>query len=101
MDIYLEGAECIAYLVQQAKEQIVILAGGGVNEDTLALIVRETGVKEVHFAARKEMDSPMLFRNVSINMGKAYQPDEYRRKATDAERVRTIIQSLHPDQFGV
>jgi copper homeostasis protein len=90
----LEGAACIKSLVEQAKGRIIILAGGDVNEQTLPLIAAQTGVSEVHFAARLPVESPMRFRNLTVNMGKAYQPDEYRRKVTDAERIKAVIQSL-------
>jgi hypothetical protein len=33
----------------------------------------------------------MQFKVANVYMGKAYQPDEYLRKVTDAERVKTII----------
>jgi len=90
----LEGAACIKALVDQAKGRIIILAGGGVDEQTLPLINAQTGVTEVHFAARLLVESPMHFRNTAVNMGKAYQPDEYHRKVTDADRIKAVIQSL-------
>lgn len=90
----LSGADCIRSLVEQARGPIVVMAGGGVNEKTLPLIAAQTGVSEVHFAARLPEKSPMRFRVSNVYMGKAYQPDEYLRKVTDAERVKTIIQSI-------
>jgi copper homeostasis protein len=90
----LEGAACIKSLVDQSKRRIIILAGGGINEQTLPLISAQTGVSEVHFAARKLVDSPMRHKNLSVFMGKAYQPDEYHIKVTDAERIRAVIHSL-------
>jgi copper homeostasis protein len=90
----LEGATCIKALVEQAKGRIIILAGGDVNEHTLPLIAAQTGVDEVHFAARLPVESPMRFRNLAVSMGKAYKPDEYRRKVTDMERINTVIHSL-------
>ena len=94
----LKGAACIARLVQQAGEKIVVMAGGGVNENTLPLIVAATGVKEVHFAARIEKTSPMQFKNQQAFMGKAYQPDEYLQKITDVEKIRRIINALQPER---
>jgi copper homeostasis protein len=89
----LDGVECIQALVRQARERMVIMAGGGVNEHTLAQIVKRSGVKEVHFSARSTLESPMSFRNPLVTMGKAYQPDEYLRKATDVSRVEAVIKS--------
>ena len=36
----------------------------------------------------------MEFRRDEVFMGKAYQPDEYRRVETDVERVRTIVERV-------
>ncbi len=44
----LEGADLIRDLVQRAGSRITIMAGAGVNEQTVGKIVRQTGVKEVH-----------------------------------------------------
>jgi copper homeostasis protein len=47
-----EGAEQIRALVAQAKGRIAILAGGGITPETAARLVRETGVREVHFSVK-------------------------------------------------
>ena len=95
----LQGVNCIKGLVKKSRDRVIIMAGGGVNEHTLPRIVEATGVREVHFSARSGLESPMSFRNPAVMMGKAYQPDEYLRKATDASRVEAIIKSwtqFHP-----
>ena len=47
-----EGAGQISRLVIQAGRRIEILAGGGINPDNVAELVRETAVREVHFSVR-------------------------------------------------
>jgi copper homeostasis protein len=47
-----EGAEQIRALVAQAKGRIGILPGGGITPETAARLVRETGVREVHFSVK-------------------------------------------------
>ena len=42
----------IGELVRQAAGRVVIMAGGGVNVHNAARIVRETGVKEIHFSVK-------------------------------------------------
>ena len=59
-----EGAEQIRRLVVQAKGRIEILPGGGITPANVAQLVRETGVREVHFSV------------------------------TDAEKVRAMLRSL-------
>ena len=47
-----EGTEQIARYVQQARGRITILPGGGIDASNVAKLVRETGVKEVHFSVK-------------------------------------------------
>lgn len=47
-----EGAERIRALVAQAKGRIAILPGGGITPKSVATLVRETGVREVHFSVK-------------------------------------------------
>lgn len=47
-----EGAAEIASLVKQAAGRIVIMAGGGINAGNAARIVKETGVREIHFSVK-------------------------------------------------
>jgi copper homeostasis protein len=58
------GAERIGRLVTQAQGRIEILAGGGIDGENVARLVRETGVREVHFSVK------------------------------DAEKVRSVVRSL-------
>ena len=48
----LEGVERISRLVVQAEDRIGILAGGGIDGSNVAQVVRDTGVREVHFSVR-------------------------------------------------
>jgi hypothetical protein len=47
-----QGSDTLRKLVRAAAGRITILAGGGVRGDNVARLVRETGVREVHSAAR-------------------------------------------------
>ena len=44
----LEGADVIAALVDQARDRISILAGGGIREHNVSDVIRRTGVREIH-----------------------------------------------------
>lgn len=44
----LHGVKRIAGLVEQARERITIIAGGGVRADNLVEVIRKTGVRAVH-----------------------------------------------------
>lgn len=58
-----DGAEQIGRLVRQAEGRIEILAGGGIDGDNVAQLVRETGVREVHLSVR---DAAKVRRVVEI-----------------------------------
>jgi copper homeostasis protein len=47
-----EGADEIRRLVVQAKGRIAILPGGGINPNNVARLVKQTGVREVHFSVK-------------------------------------------------
>lgn len=89
----LEGAVCIAGLVRQAAGRIQVMAGGGVNAGNLPDLLKRTGVEEVHFSARRTLESPMTFRVPGCYMGKAYQPDEYVLRVTGPDLVAGVIAS--------
>jgi len=44
----LEGADVIAALVNQARDRISIVAGGGIREHNVSDVIRRTGVREIH-----------------------------------------------------
>lgn len=44
----LEGAEVIAALVNQARDRITVVAGGGIREHNVSDVIARAGVREVH-----------------------------------------------------
>lgn len=53
----LAGADALAALVRASAGRVAVLAGGGIRPDTVAELVTRTGVREVHFAARRVVAS--------------------------------------------
>ena len=43
-----EGVDFIAALVQQARERIIVIAGGGIRDHNVRDVIARTGVQEVH-----------------------------------------------------
>jgi copper homeostasis protein len=93
----LEGVELIGELVQRARERIIIMAGGGVNEETVAAIIRQSGVKEVHGSLRTSRPSQMSYRNPHCSMSALTQPGDYTLSATDAGRVQKLIEIIRKE----
>lgn len=85
------GIPVLQQLVIHSTGRIVVLAGGGITEGNAARIVKETGVAEIHVRGSRTDPSGMGFRRDGVVMGKRYEPDEYLRVETDAERVRGIV----------
>jgi copper homeostasis protein len=55
-----DGAECIRRLVQHARGRIAILAGGGISEQNIEKVVRESGTNEFHFSAKIKLPDGSL-----------------------------------------
>jgi copper homeostasis protein len=51
----LDGAEMISQLVKQAAGRISIMAGGGISEENIAEVVKQTHTNEFHFSAKKKL----------------------------------------------
>lgn len=86
----IEGVELIAELVKKAEGRIIIMAGSGVNEETVGEIVSTTGVNEIHFSAVTYKDSVMQFKNPHITAMGADEGSEYKYRTVDPERVKRI-----------
>lgn len=87
------GIPLLKELVEQAAGRISIMPGCGVNSGNAARILQETGATEIHASARKSVGSGMRFRHSGVSMGNP-DSDEYARKETDAQEVRTIVKSI-------
>ena len=64
----LKGLPLICDLMRRADGRIIILPGGGINSGNARLIVRQSGCREIHFAAMESTSSPMKFRRPSVPM---------------------------------
>jgi copper homeostasis protein len=84
-----EGRELIASLVARADEGLSVMPGAGVNEQTAAPLLRETGARELHFSARRQVEVPRV-GGQGAAMGTDAAADRL-RGVTDGDRVRAII----------
>ncbi|XP_062927409.1 copper homeostasis protein cutC homolog isoform X2 [Mobula hypostoma] len=86
----LEGLPTLRHLVEQAKQRIIVVAGGGITERNLQRILEGSGICEFHCSARSSRDSLMKFRNNSVSMGASLSPPEYSVKVADICKIRTL-----------
>ena len=89
-----QGIPLLEELQKQAAGRIMLLAGCGVNENNIAHIATETGIREFHFSARETIESKMLHRNGTVSMGGTVNIEEYQRPITTVERVKETIKAL-------
>ena len=83
------GQACLSRLVGQAGERIVILGCGGVRPANVAALLQAVPLRELHFSARRAMQSGMRVQSRAVSMG---QPtDEYSREETSGEQVAATI----------
>ncbi len=90
----LVGVALIRSLIEKAGDRLIVMPGGGINEENVATIVQRSGAQEVHLSARGVVESAMRYRNERVNMGLPGLP-EYQRKTTDVDRVRAVVQLLN------
>lgn len=95
-----QGMPLLKELQQQAAGRIIILAGCGVNENNIARIATETGIREFHFSARENIESEMQHRNAAVSMGGTVHIEEYCRPVTTAQRVKRTIEALESTNKG-
>jgi len=85
-----QGITLLRQLNEQSQGRIRIMAGCGVNEDNIAEIQQQTGIREFHFSAREPIRSLMEYSNPDVYMG-AKGADESVLAYTCARRVAKTI----------
>jgi copper homeostasis protein len=90
-DTAVEGADLLGQLVAQAGERIVIMGCGELDAENIGRVRLRTGLKEMHFAALKNVPSGMFYRNPHVGMGGNDLDREYRNTVTDAAAVAATI----------
>lgn len=90
-DTALEGIAVLRRTVEQAGDRIVIMGCGALDADNIKTVRDATGLKELHFAALRTVQSGMTFRNPHVGMGGTEKDREYELTVTDPEAVRATI----------
>ena len=90
----LEGASVLARLVQQARGEITILAGGSITASNVAEVVRVSGVTEVHVRAARRVGSGMTHRPSAVTLARPQVSDDYERIVTNAEEMSRVLAAL-------
>lgn len=89
----MEGLENLKQFGRWAKNRIIVMPCGSLRAANIGEVCRETGLRELHFAAHKTEASGMTHRNSKIAMGGTAQDHEYLRTVTDPVTVRTTVEA--------
>ncbi len=82
-----DGIPLIKSLVELAGDAITIMPGSGINEQTIAEILNQTGVSEFHISARSKRSSQMKFQVDDLSLGDP-RSAEYSLDVADKERIK-------------
>ncbi len=93
-DSALKGLPLITDLIRRADGRIIVMPGGGINPGNARLICRQSGCREIHFAALETIESAMKFRRFNIPMGAALgnKLGEYARTTTSRSFIRAVME---------
>lgn len=91
-----DGVPLLTELVAKAGDRIIIMPGGGVNEDNIAHIASVTKATEYHLSARSSITSKMKFRNQNVSMGGSdITINEFEQNVTNVARVKATLEQLN------
>lgn len=88
-----DGLETVQRMVTAAGQRLAIMAGSGINPETIAAVAAATGTSEFHAALRTRCPSPVRYRKEGLAMGTI--PDrEYLRFEVQEDRIRELRRAL-------
>jgi copper homeostasis protein len=84
-----DGLGIVTRMVAAAGKRLAVMAGSGINPETLASVAKATRASEFHAALRTRFSSPVRYRREGVTMGSI--PDrEYLRFVVHEDRVRAL-----------
>lgn len=89
----LEGRELLGKLVREARDEIQILVGSGVNAEAIRILQPETGARAFHMSGKTTLESSMTYRKQGVSMGLP-SLSEYEIWRTSEESVREARREL-------
>lgn len=85
----LDGIPLLNELAAAAGDGLTILAGAGIHEKAVEILLRQTGLTAFHMSGKAVKDSGMIYRNPAVSMGLPGM-SEYEIWQTDPESVRAV-----------
>jgi copper homeostasis protein len=97
----IEGLANLKELGQLANGRMIVMPCGGLCAENIGQVCRETGLRELHFAAHKTESSAMTYRNPHIAMGLTSTDYEYLKAVTDPTMVRATVEAARNESVQV
>jgi copper homeostasis protein len=89
-----QAANVIRRLIEEAKERIEILPGGGLRAEHLQEFLAQTGCQQIHMTAFRPAKDPSTSARPDIRFGADGAPPESEYQEVDPEKVKQIVQEL-------
>jgi len=86
------GAAALHDLVKRAGDRVIVMACGGIDDQSVQAVLETTGVREIHAGLRTPVESRMRYRSESISMGIS-EGSEYRRFVVRETRVAQLVRA--------
>jgi len=86
------GIAALYDLVKRAKDRVIIMACGGIDDQNVGVVLEKTCVREIHAGLRTPVESPMRYRRKRISMG--ISGAGYQRFVVQESRVAQLVRSV-------
>jgi len=87
-----EGIKKIAELVKQAGNRIIIMPGGGINENNIVDVIRFTGASEFHLSGKVVIKSPVEYRNKHLELVQPENIHPYNYHQSSYEKIKNVVE---------
>ncbi|WP_108821314.1 copper homeostasis protein CutC [Dysgonomonas sp. Marseille-P4361] len=87
----LEGKEVLKELIEKAEDRIIIMPGGGINEENISGLVKATNLKEFHGSFRSRYTGGMEYKASHFDDFN----EEYSILRTDVSKVKKAIENAN------
>lgn len=89
-----EGVKQLQSLVKLAGENIIVMPGGGINENNILDLFEYTQAKEFHLSAKIDIKSEMEYRNKSLTLVNLDDIHDYNYLQTNGEKIEKLIKRI-------
>lgn len=91
-----DGRMLLKELQEKSNNRIEILAGAGIDTDTIVKLYKETGITSYHLSGKIKMESKMEFRNPQVSMGLPgfSEYEIWQTSQENVENARKVLDNL-------